>query len=82
MQSNQEIILKDVVVVKQLPEFLKMVKKIILTNIEYSILLLLLEHPNKIFSIQNIYEKCLELRIRLSDEQHGNGTYKKIFVKN
>ena len=56
MQSNQKIILKDVVVDKATSRVSKDGEEIILTNIEYSILLLLLEHPNKIFSIQNIYE--------------------------
>ena len=49
MQSNQEIILKDVVVDKATSRVSKDGEEIILTNIEYSILLLLLEHPNKIF---------------------------------
>ena len=34
-------------------------KELCLTDIEYRMLLLLMKYPGKIFSIQNLYEKCM-----------------------
>ena len=47
-----------------------------MSDIEYHILLLMMQHAGKIFSAQNLYESVAGTLFLLL-QQHGNGTYPK-----
>lgn len=54
--SDDYIFVKDLKIDRNTSRVLKEEKEIALTNIEYHILLLLAQNPNKIFSLENLYE--------------------------
>lgn len=54
--NASNIYIHDITIDKNTSRVLKAGVEIALTNIEYKILLLLAENPNKIFTLQNIYE--------------------------
>lgn len=57
-QNNDEsyIYMKDLKIDKQTTRIFKENDEILLTNIEYKLLMLFVNNPNKIFTLENIYE--------------------------
>ena len=52
-----------------------------MSDIEYHILLLMMQHAGKIFSAQNLYESVWQEPYFYSCEGNGNGTYPKTWQK-
>ena len=59
-EGEESITVKDLVIQKSFNEVMKNSREILLTDLEYRILLLLAENRGKIFTIQNIYESVWE----------------------
>lgn len=59
-EVNEFIYLKDLKICTHTSRIFKQDEEILLTNTEYKILMLLVNHPNKIFTLENIYESVWE----------------------
>lgn len=54
--DEKYVYIKDLKIDKQTARVFKEKEEILLTNIEYKLLMLLVNNPNKIFTLENIYE--------------------------
>lgn len=59
-EVTEFIYLKDLKICTHTSRVFKQDDEVLLTNTEYKILMLLINHPNKIFTLENIYESVWE----------------------